>query len=104
MKNFKIKKRGVIMVDVDGTLTLNRNGGWTEKDCLNAKPNKKVIAKINELFNKHTILIYTARPENLMEATLVWLRMHKVKFHGWATGKKPADLYIDDKTIRPDEL
>lgn len=90
------------MLDVDGTLCTGEC--WTEEECLNAKPRKDIIDKVHEMYREGFVLIYTARQESLMPATLQWLRKHGVPFHGWATGKKPADIYIDDKTLRPEEL
>jgi hypothetical protein len=95
-------KRKIILLDVDGTLCTGEC--WTEEEVLKAKPRKDIIEKVNELYKKNFILIYTARQEFLIPSTLIWLRTHGVAFHGWATGKKPGDLYIDDKAIRPEEL
>lgn len=100
MKN-KYRQK-LILLDVDGTLTTGE--AWTEEECLKAKPRKDIIAKTNKLYDEGIILIWTARKEELMPATLIWLRKHGVKFHGWATGKKPAGVYIDDKAVRPEEL
>jgi uncharacterized HAD superfamily protein len=99
MSNYRQK---IVLVDVDGTLCTGVC--WTAKECLNAKPRKDIIEKVNKLFKENLILIHTARQEDLLPATLQWLRKHGVMFHGWATGKKPADLYIDDHAIRPEEL
>lgn len=95
-------RKQIVMLDVDGTLCVETC--WTAEECLNAKPRTDIIKKTNELYKTAFVLIYTARQEDLMPVTLQWLRKHGVMFHGWATGKKPADLYIDDRAIRPEEL
>lgn len=96
------KERKIILCDVDGTLT--KDICWTEDECRKAKPRKDVIAKVNELHKTCFIFIYTARREDFMTVTVEWLRENGVKFHGWMFGKVPADLYLDDHAITPEEL
>jgi len=97
------KKLRVYGVDVDGTLT--NETCWNNDDCLNATPKQKVIDHVNELFeNNNYILIYTARKHSLYEATVKWLNKHNVHYHAIRMGKLPADIYIDDKMINPNEL
>lgn len=99
-----IKKRSgqkylVIGVDMDGTLT--QKTCWTEEDCLNALPNESVVAKVNEFRLKHFVIIYTARRDELLPATIKWLRKHDVYFNGISNRKEPFDMYLDDKAFNP---
>lgn len=95
----------LIAVDLDGTLT--SSDSWTEAECLTATPRLDIIEKIKELYSKRNhILVYTARPEEMRYATEYWLRKNGVKFHAIVMGsnKMGADIYIDDRAIRPEEL
>lgn len=95
-------KLKVILVDLDGVLC---NGeSFTEKQCQNAKPNNKIIGKINELYKVNFIVIYTARRDHLIPATLRWLRRNGVYFHAFSNNKTSADIYIDERAIKPSEL
>jgi uncharacterized HAD superfamily protein len=88
-------------VDMDGTLT--KSVCWTVEECLNAEPNQKVVDKVNSLKNCY-IIINTARVDELIPATIVWLKKHNVKYHGINNQKIPADYYIDDKNISIDDF
>jgi uncharacterized HAD superfamily protein len=89
---------GVICIDVDGTLT--HEICWTPGECSIARPRRDVINKVNELCDKHFIVIYTARRDELIPATLKWLRENGVMFHAISNSKIPTDVgYVDDKNI-----
>lgn len=88
--------REIIMVDFDGTLT---KGGrfWTKDKIL---PNQKIIDWVNTEYRKgNVIIIFTARPYEVMRATVAWLIEHGVKYHGINMDKPGATRYIDDKAI-----
>jgi hypothetical protein len=40
----------------------------------------------------------------MYQATKDWLAMHQVKYHAIAMEKMAADIYIDDKAVRPEEI
>lgn len=95
----------LIAVDLDGTLT--NSDSWTEEECLSADPRLDIIEKIRKLYyQRNHIIIYTARPEYFRNETEFWLRKNGVKYHAIVMGnnKMGADLYIDDKAMRPEEL
>ena len=96
------KGKQFIMVDVCGTLCYGEC--WTEMEVLLAEPRLDIIEKVNELFKKNFIVIYTARKDELLTATLEWLEKHEVQYHAISNRKLGADLYIDDKATRPEEL
>lgn len=87
-----------IGVDVDGTLTLDKNRYWVgHEEC---SPNNTVIEEVNELYNSnHTIIIHTARPWKNASSLVAWLNKHGVKYHGIRMDKGSCDLYIDDKSV-----
>lgn len=85
----------VLAIDMDGVLC--EGEAYTTQQCLDAKPRQEVIAKAKEEYNHNFIVIYTARRDNLIPATIKWLRMHGVPFHAISNNKMAADWYIDDK-------
>jgi capsule biosynthesis phosphatase len=102
-----------LVVDVDGTICENTNG----KNYPDAPPKLDVIAKVNEYYDAgYDVTIFTARGMNIYSGDLVlieknlrpiteaWLRRHGVKYCRLIFGKPPADMYLDDKGIRPDEF
>jgi uncharacterized HAD superfamily protein len=87
----------VLAIDIDNTLTLDT--AWTPKDCLKAKPNQEVIDVVNRLYKTNCIIIYTARGEEMRNATEYWLKKHKVRYHAIRMDKMPCDLLLDDKGV-----
>jgi len=89
----------IIFVDIDGTICENTFGNYKQ-----AKPIKKNIEKINNLYNKgNTIVYWTARGSQTgldwYELTLMQLKEWNAKHHSLKLGKPHYDLYIDDKSI-----
>jgi len=92
----------VILIDCDGTLT--KSVCWTPGECLEVEPNKAVVEKVNSLKNVW-IIIYTARADELLPATVKWLRKHNIKYHAISNNKIPAGIgYVDDKSITIDKF
>lgn len=89
-----------IGIDLDNTLCKGESG-WTPESCLKAKPYRKMINLVNELYRTDFIVIYTARQNFLMSATFDWLDRHKVKYHAVANGKIPLDILVDDIACWP---
>ena len=90
--------RDIIMVDFDGTLT---KGGrfWTDDEIL---PNQKVIDWVNKKYREgNVIIIFTARPYEIIRETVAWLIKYGVKYHGLNFDKPGAQVYLDDKSINP---
>jgi uncharacterized HAD superfamily protein len=92
----------VIAVDMDGTLT--KDVAWNAEDAINAEPRWEMIEKVNKLYKSNFIVIHTARRDDMYQATKDWLAMHQVKYHAIAMEKMAADIYIDDKALRPEEI
>ena len=92
----------IIAVDMDGNLC--REVCWTETECELATPNLTMIKTVNELSKKHHIVIYTARKDKLIPATLVWLRKNEVHFDAISNKKMPANVYIDDRAINTNDF
>ena len=64
-----------------------------------AKPNKRLIKEINELYNSgDSIIIFTNRNSLEWRATTDWLKVNKVKYHQLIMNKPYYDVYIGDKS------
>lgn len=101
-----------IIVDIDDTLCVVEN-----RDFINAIPIQEVINKVNEYYNNgYEVVLSTARGQNSCKTieemknkyekvTREWLDKIGVKYHVLEIGyKQNADMYVDDKAIRPDEF
>ena len=92
--------------DIDGTIIEQK----TRETFNLAKPYKKMIDKINKLYEKgNKIYIYTARPmEDAVytntQLTKIGLKFHHV-FFGKPVGSSPeTTFYIDDRSMKPKEF
>jgi uncharacterized HAD superfamily protein len=95
--------RKIYAVDIDGTIT--KSNAWTDKQVISAKPNQKLIDKINALYEKRNVIIlYTCRGDSVIPATRYWLKKHRVKYHSLNNNKLWADFYVDDKAVSPDNF
>lgn len=104
----------VIIVDFDDTLCLH--AGYDKSNITKGEPNLPLILKLNELFDRgYSIQIYTARghistgtrKEADARYRLViqeWLQKYGVKYSHLTFNKPLGIIYIDDKSVRPDEL
>lgn len=92
-----------IGVDLDNTLCVGKH--WdTAEQCLSAKPIQKIMEKVEELYKDNFIIIYTARQNFLISATLDWLDKHNIKYHAISNKKIPFDMLIDDLSTNPSDL
>lgn len=94
--------RDIIMVDFDGTLT---TGGrfWVADEV--HPPNQKMIEWVNKEYRKgNCIIIYTARPYEVMRDTVAWLIKNGVMYHGINMDKPGATKYVCDKSINPKDM
>jgi|TARA_B100000795_G_C22806623_1_gene445370 hypothetical protein len=100
-------KKKILCFDIDGVICTKTKGLYS-----NAKPLRKNIKKINDLYERgFYIKIYTARymgrtndNKNLAKKkaekiTLAQLKRWKIKFHKLFFGKISYDLLIDDKSF-----
>jgi capsule biosynthesis phosphatase len=91
----------VICVDLDGVLTLETEG-W---DYANRTPRISMLHKIRQWYRDGShIILYSARLKIDRKITTVWLKKYHVPYHELILGKPRADLYIDDKAMRPEEV
>jgi uncharacterized HAD superfamily protein len=92
----------VILVDVDGTLC--RETCWTPHQCSTATPRPEVIERVNKLYERHFICIYTARRDYLIPATLEWLNRVGVRYHSISNFKVPCEVLIDDRAMNVEDF
>lgn len=92
-----------IAVDFDKTLTDPEGGTYFTSD--KTLPNEDMVEWVNQQYIAgHTIIIWTARPWSVAEQTVGKLTEWGVRWHGLKMDKGSADVYVDDKTRRPDEV
>lgn len=85
--------------DIDNTIF------YTDKDYNIISLNDDIIKKINKLYrNGNVIIIYTGRHWNKLEMTVKQLSLYNIQYHSLIMGKPIADVYVDDKAMRPDEF
>ena len=89
---------GALIFDIDGTICTQ------EKDYSQAKPNQKIIDKLNEKYEQgYKIILFTARGTETgidwSEITVNQLNAWGVKYHDLIFGKPAGLKYIDDKGI-----
>ena len=89
----------IIAVDMDGTLS--KQICWTPEQCLNAEPNMTIVNMVKKIERSNFVIIHTARRDELIPATLQWLRKHNIRFQAISNNKMAADVYIDDKCYNP---
>lgn len=96
--------------DLDGTICdteyIRDNGRWEYKS---AKPKYDVIEKINTLYDMgEYIVIFTARGtlsrKDYRELTDKQLKKWKVKYHEIRFDKPGGEIYVDDRTITPNDF
>jgi len=78
-------------------------------DYIDSIPRKNIIEKINKLYDMgEYIIIFTARGSiiklNWEEITKKQLEDWGVKYNELRFGKPGAEIYVDDRTITPEEF
>ena len=91
--------------DLDGVICTT-----FKKRYFTAKPKKKIIKLINELYKKNTIIVFTARfmgrynnakiaKTKGEKLTKNQLKKWNLQYHELIMGKPSFDIYIDDKNL-----
>lgn len=101
----------VIYVDIDETICSreNSNDFGVTHDYSKAKPIYENIEKINRLYDQgNTIVYWTARGSRKQidwyDLTKYQLDKWGAKYHELVTNKPYYDLFIEDKSLRIEEL
>jgi capsule biosynthesis phosphatase len=111
------KRRGKLIVDIDGTLCPIKVGDLEYKDLV---PFEKVIARLREYREEgFSIVLHTSRNmktyssnvglinKHTLPVLIAWLEKWSVPFDEIYIGKPwPGEegFYVDDRAIRPDEF
>jgi hypothetical protein len=87
-----------IIIDIDGTICTEENFDNRK----NARPFKKAIKNIN-IFKKkgYKIILYSSRPWSQYDLTIKWLKKNKLRFDNLILGKPIGDIWIDDRSMTP---
>jgi hydroxymethylpyrimidine pyrophosphatase-like HAD family hydrolase len=98
-------KKRIIYVDIDETICTTSK----TRNYKSATPIVENIEKINELYDEgNTIVYWTARGSrkqiNWYDVTYAQLNEWGAKFHELRVDKPYYDLFIDDKTLRIEEV
>ena len=93
-----------IAVDFDKTLTTGEGPPYWEDDNYEV-PNEEMIEWVNQKYNQgNFIYIHTARPWEQSREVASYLTEWGVKYYGLKCDKVGADVYIDDRSRRPEEV
>lgn len=88
-----------IFVDFDSTLTTSEGNPWWV-DRLDEEPREEMIEVVNDLYKQgHTVIIYTARREEVRDETEYFLQKWGVMHHALVMDKPGYKLLIDDRAI-----
>ena len=81
-------------IDLDGTL-MDKGKTISEN-----------IKKCNELYEtKDTmVIIHTSRNETIRNKTIEYLKMNNIKYHLLVMDKLRADVYVDDRSIKFEDI
>jgi len=101
-----LKTRPVVAVDFDGTVcNTDFSRPYIPKEEIKDKPNKHVVEYLRKLSKSGwIIIIFSSRWWGDYNVVRDWLKRHNVPYNDIILGRFKADLYIDDKTIRPGEI
>ncbi len=95
-------EKKIYAVDLDGTLC-TEGKEWWRYAC--AKPLPGSVKKINRLKRLgHTVIFYTARFEEDRNVTEAWLQKYRVQYDAIVFGKLRADFYVDNNSLRMEDL
>jgi hydroxymethylpyrimidine pyrophosphatase-like HAD family hydrolase len=87
--------------DIDNTLLMTNyeNGTYTVKHV-----NAYIVRLIKELKKKgHIIILHTGRHWNHIKLTKEQVEETGITYDSLVMGKPVADVYIDDRSVRPEE-
>jgi len=106
--------RKVYAIDVDNTLTehydytdyLDHSPKHYIEVFRDLKPRAKMVEYVRKLYSNpnNVVYIYTARDDIYEEVTIEWLKKHNIPCHHVTMKKLHYDVFIDDRTMRPEEV
>lgn len=91
-----------ILIDIDGTLCHEREAWWEYDLCVPLKGSKNVLQHLKSL--GHSITLFTSRFETDRPMTEEWLQKHGYPYDQIIFGKPRADMYIDNLSMKMEDL
>jgi len=92
----------LVAVDFDETLTEGRARYWEGEV---EDPNEPMVEWVKEqYYSGAKVVVWTARPWSQANVIAARLTEWGVPYHGLRCEKGGADGYVDDKSVRPEEL
>ena len=90
-----------VAFDFDNTLTTGDCQYWTGE---RPEPDPNMLDAVRDRYHAgDTVLIWTARPWSEAGQIAAHLTEWEVPYHAIRCEKGSADVYVDDKAVRPDE-
>lgn len=86
--------RKILAYDLDGCMC--KEICWSKEACLKATPNRQIIDDCNSHYEDAVTIIYTARRDEFIENTIIWLRNNGVRYWGINNTKMHFSNLIDD--------
>lgn len=91
-----------VAVDFDGTLTKGKARYWEGEV---EEPNEAVAEWVRQQYYEgNMIVVWTARPWSQASTIAARMTEWEIPYHGIRCEKGGAGLYVDDKSVRPDEV
>jgi len=104
-KSLRLRRGSIVCVDLDGVLNHTPDNPPPPESYKIFRPNKKMIRLLEQLSKKGMVIgIHTARHSTDYEITIKFLKKFRIPCDFVQFGKPYADLYIDDRAVRPEEL
>jgi len=92
------------VLDIDDTLLYSNYDAEKNKYMLKGA-DIELVNLVNKLYdNGDTIIIETARHWNHFSKTIEQLKECGIKYHSLVMGRSPADYYVNDKGVTPEEF
>lgn len=92
----------LIAVDFDGTLTQGKAKYWEGEV---EEPREDMVEWLREqYYSGANIMVWTARPWSQASTIAARLCEWEVPYHGIRCEKGGSGVYVDDKTVRPEEV
>lgn len=101
----ELVEQKIIYVDIDNTLCISdKYDADGELDYTKSIPIQKNIEKVNNLFQQHKIVLFTARGKRTgkidwRDFTVSQIKTWGINFHEINFGKPHFDILIDDKAV-----
>lgn len=95
----------LIAVDFDNTLTTGEGPPFWDDEWNVEEADEEIVEWVNNHYrNGDYIIVWTARPWSEAHKVAAFLERHEVEYNGIRCNKGGASLYVDDKSVHPQQL